>query len=76
MSNCMACRISCPQVHRLSSASKRTSCAREHGLHQSHCGDNREGTLFLWLNSIYILEFTVKQYMPKKLRGQKHMTKQ
>ena len=25
----------------------RTSCAQEHELPQSHCGDNREGTLFL-----------------------------
>ena len=25
---------------------ERTSCAQVHGLPQSHCGDNREGTLF------------------------------
>ena len=27
----------------------RTSCAQVHELPQSHCGDNREGTLFSWL---------------------------
>ena len=30
-----------------------TLCAQVHELPQSHCGDNREGTLFSWLN-IYI----------------------
>ena len=28
----------------------RTSCAQVHELPQNHCGDNREGTLFLWLH--------------------------
>ena len=32
-----------------------TSCAQVHELPQSHCGDNREGTLFSWLHIIYIL---------------------
>ena len=41
--------LSCPQVHRLSSASKGTSCANVHDLQQSYCGDNREGTLFALL---------------------------
>ena len=27
-----------------------TSCAQVHELPQSHCGDNREGTLFSWLH--------------------------
>ena len=27
----------------------RTSCAQVHELQQSHCGDNRESTLFSWL---------------------------
>ena len=27
-----------------------TSCAQVHELLQSHCGDNREGTLFSWLH--------------------------
>ena len=31
----------------------RTSCAQVHELPQSHCGDNREGTLFSWFH-IYI----------------------
>ena len=29
-----------------SSVRNRTSCAQVHELPQSHCGDNREGTLF------------------------------
>ena len=41
--------LSCPQVHRLSSASKGTSCANVHDLQQSYCGDNWEGTLFALL---------------------------
>ena len=46
--------LSCPQAHRLSSASKGTSCANLHDLQQSHCGDNREGhivctfVLYIW----------------------------
>ena len=34
--------------HMTSKSSKyaRTSCAQVHELPQSHCGDNREGTLF------------------------------
>ena len=32
--------LSCPQVHRLSSASKGTSCANVHDLQQGHCVDN------------------------------------
>ena len=31
----------------------RTSCAQVHELPQSHCGDNREGTLFSWLHIYY-----------------------
>ena len=31
----------------------RTSCAQVHELPQSHCGDNWEGTLFLWLHINY-----------------------
>ena len=31
----------------------RTSCAQVHKLPQSHCGDNQEGTLFLWLRICY-----------------------
>ena len=33
--------------------SNRTSCAQVHELPQSHCGDNREGTLFSWLHIHY-----------------------
>ena len=70
MSNCMACRISCPQVYRLSSASKRTSCAHVHGLHQSHFGDNRQGTLFLGLNNIYIhIRFHGQAIYAEKIKG-------
>ena len=31
----------------------RLSCAQMHELPQSHCGDNREGTLFSWLHIFY-----------------------
>ena len=31
----------------------RTSCTQVHDLAQSHCGDNREGTLFSWLHRYY-----------------------
>ena len=30
-----------------------SSCAQVHELPQSHCGNNREGTLFLWLHIYY-----------------------
>ena len=33
-----------------------SSCALVHGLPQSHCGDNREGTLFLMI--AYILRLS------------------
>ena len=33
--------LSCPQVHRLSGASKGTLCANVHDLQQGHCVDNR-----------------------------------
>ena len=33
-------------THALCGNSNRTSCAQVHELPQSHCGDNREGTLF------------------------------
>ena len=42
-----------------------TSCAQVHELPQSHCGDNREGTLFSWLRIIYLL------YAEKKLKSVK-----
>ena len=29
------------------------SCAQVHELPQSHCGDNREGTLFAWFHIYY-----------------------
>ena len=32
--------------HALGHMMNRTSCAQVHELPQSHCGDNREGTLF------------------------------
>ena len=31
----------------------RTSCAQVHEFPQSYCGDNREGTFFLWLHIYY-----------------------
>ena len=31
----------------------RTSSTQVHELPESHCGDNREGTLFLWLHIYY-----------------------
>ena len=33
-------------VHHVEALWNRTSCAQVHELPQSHCGDNREGTLF------------------------------
>ena len=33
-------------THALGHMMYRTSCAQVHELPQSHCGDNREGTLF------------------------------
>ena len=33
-----------------------TSCAQVHELPQSHCGDNREGTLLSW-SHIYIIKY-------------------
>ena len=33
-------------THALGHMMNRTSCAQVHELPQSHCGDNREGTLF------------------------------
>ena len=38
----------------LGTTCNRTSCAQVHGLPQSHCGDNREGTLVSWLHIYYI----------------------
>ena len=32
--------------HMMYGSTNRTSCAQVHELPQSHCGDNREGTLF------------------------------
>ena len=42
------CGNSCTWAHdvRLTVHDNRTSCAQVHELPQSHCGDNREGTLF------------------------------
>ena len=33
-------------THALGNSCNRTSCAQVHELPQSHCGDNRDGTLF------------------------------
>ena len=37
-----------------------TSCAQAHELPQSHCGDNREGTMFSWLHIYYVHLVTVR----------------
>ena len=37
----------------VSAMCNRTSCAQGHELPHSHCGDNREGTLFSWLHIFY-----------------------
>ena len=42
------CGNSCTWAHDV-----RFSCAQVHELPQSHCGDNREGTLFSWLHIYY-----------------------
>ena len=57
------CYQQCVSVHHVSklpynmplllAMCNRTSCPQVHELPQSHCGDNREGTLFLWLYIYY-----------------------
>ena len=54
---CLACWTMCPPgYHRNGFVATFTllrSCAQVHELTQSHCGDNREGTLFSWLHIYY-----------------------
>ena len=40
------CGNSCTWAHDVRLSPNRASCAQVHELPQSHCGDNREGTLF------------------------------
>ena len=50
------CGNSCTWAH-----DNRTSCAQVHELPQSHCGDNREGTLFH--DNIYIYIYINMYYL-------------
>ena len=43
----------CPIEKRLNWSASCTSCAQEHELPQSQCGDKREDTLFSWLHIYY-----------------------
>ena len=43
-----------------------TSCPQVHELPQKDCGDNREGTLFSWLNiylNIYVYLYNIMEYI-------------
>ena len=45
-----------------------SSCAQVYELPQSHCGDNREGTLFSWLH-IYYAHLDSVRFEPSVCRG-------
>ena len=51
---------SCTCAHDVGHTMNRTSCVQLHELLQSHCGDNRESTLFLWLHIHYAHLASVK----------------